>query len=307
VWPINCAGTEYVFKSPRVSPPTPASKCPVDFGLGTMVAVTRFECFPVRVAGDDLRSSLWLHPGTEPARHAEDGGEPYEPSAYLPVFERRRLSPAELRAVSSQWHWPSSHCVSTFRIDARVVDEMRHLGVHPAVAPGSAASSAEGHRLWNLLCKSAPLSSAGCPFWLGLSERPSGLRTSTFDVSTNRRLGLHLDSWDRTALHQRHTARVRLCVNLGRRSRSLLFLPYDIGMVAAALEADGPLPPGTNLGARFCAAFPDVPVFESVVAAGCAYLAPTDNLIHDGCSEASDEPDLTIAWLGLIGYLAALG
>jgi hypothetical protein len=275
--------------------------------LRTIGAVTGFDSFTVRVAGGDLLNLLWLHPGTEPARHAGDGGEAYEPSAHVPVLERRRLSASELSAVSSQWHWPSSHCVSTFRIDASVVDEMRHPRLSADAAAGPADSTVEGDRLWNLLSGSAPLSSAGRPFWLGLSERPSGLRTSTLDAAKNRRLGLHLDSWDRMPLRRRHIARVRLCVNLGRRSRSLLFLPYDIGTVVDELEANGCPVHGPNIGGQFCAAFPDVPVLELVIPSGCAYLAPTDNLVHDGCSEPSDAPDLTIAWLGFIGYAGRLG
>src|SRR5262249_50026663 len=153
--------------------------------------------------------------------------------AYVPVRERRRLEPSELRDISSRWHWPSSHCVSTFPVGAGVVEAMRASGV----AADHGVGSDEHGRLWALLCESVPLSTAGQPACLGRSRRPSGLRTSTFDAGTSRRLGLHLDSWDRMPLLRRHTARVRVCVNLGRRARSLLFLPYDIRSVVDALEA----------------------------------------------------------------------
>jgi hypothetical protein len=180
-----------------------------------------------------------------------------------------------------------------------IVDELRTLQ--------TADGSTDGEKTWAWLCESTSLTTVGRTVSLGLSERPSGLRTSTFDAQANRRLGLHLDSWDRLPLHRRHAARTRLCVNLGRRNRSLLFLPYDVATIVDTLERAGCRVDGSKLGGQFCAIFPDVPVLELVIPPGHAYLAPTDNLIHDGCSEPADGPDLTIAWLGFLGFAAALG
>jgi hypothetical protein len=129
------------------------------------------------------------------------------------------------------------------------------------------------------------------------------LKTSTFDVSIGRRIGLHLDSWDHAPLAARHAARTRLCLNVGLRTRSLLFLPHDIRAVAAAL-ADDPVMHSANIGERFCARFPETPVLRLDVPPGWAYLAPTENIVHDGCSEPSEAPDSTVAWLGRIGYSA---
>jgi hypothetical protein len=154
-----------------------------------------------------------------------------------------------------------------------------------------------------MLCGSSSLSSLGPVQCLGISTRPGGLRTSTFDPATGLRIGLHLDSWDRTVLQKRHLARVRVCINLGLRTRSLLFLPYDIRTISEAL-AGNPGVPSANIGERFCSSFRDAPVLELDIPPGYAYIAPTENLVHDGHSERSATFDLTIAWLGLINYSA---
>jgi hypothetical protein len=140
--------------------------------------------------------------------------------------------------------------------------------------------------------------------WLGVSRRPSGLRTSTFDSGIGRRIGLHLDSWDRIPIQRRDASRIRLCINLGTRMRSLLFLPYDIRIINDAVtgtsgDEDAHL---GNIGGRFCNKFRETPVFELTVPPGHAYLAPTENIIHDGCSEPASGPDVTIAWMGFIVY-----
>jgi hypothetical protein len=103
------------------------------------------------------------------------------------------------------------------------------------------------------------------------------------------------------SLRHRHLARVRLCINLGAGHRSLLFVPHDIRTVSEALAGVAGVHTA-NIGERFCSRFPTAPVLELEIPPGYAYLAPTENLVHDGHSEKSPEPDLTIAWLGFIHY-----
>lgn len=265
-----------------------------------------FEDFRMRVAHADLKEYLWLHPGVEPARPPDDGGEPYVPSAFVPVARKRRLIAQEVDHISSEWHWPPSHCVSSFKIDDAILLKLKAPGVGNHGGMNSAEFRAMGDTLWAALCESSSISSTGPVQWLGLSRRPSGLKTSTLDSSIGRRIGLHLDSWDRTPIQLRHISRIRLCINLGTGWRSLLFFPWDIQAVNDALsEMPEDLDWQGNLAGRFCNEFREAPVFELNVPPGYAYLAPTENMIHDGCSMPSSEPDLTIAWLGFISYSAS--
>lgn len=244
---------------------------------------------------------LWVHPGTEHPTKLHDQGEPYAESAFVPVFERRKLTITELEAISSQWHWPGSTCIASFSIKDDVVHEMHLSSNHDFDLATQEETKALGQRLWTSICDSSPIFSLGETRWLGFSRRPSGLRTSTFDVSTGLRIGLHLDSWDRIALSERNFTRNRLCINLGARSRSLLFLPSDVRSIIHSLTNDSTVH-SANIGERFCRRFPEAAVLELEVPPGHAYLAPTENIIHDGHSEVSPSPDTTIAWLGHISY-----
>src|SRR5579872_6338423 len=258
----------------------------------------------IRIAGTDIRDCLWLHPGAERACEPTDSGEAYTETAFIPVRDRRRLSTEELNSIASLWHWPSSSCVSILRLDDDAINEMRSLKDSALGHPASEEFMAHGSKLWELLCAKSDISSLGPAQWLGISRRPSGLRTSTFDGSCGLRIGLHLDSWDQAGLHQRHMCRTRLCINLGLRTRGLFFLPFDIRSITEALGAD-PQVHSANIGERFCEGFPGSPVLELEVPPGYAYLAPTENLIHDGRSEPSPEHDITAAWLGFITYSAS--
>jgi hypothetical protein len=59
---------------------------------------------------------------------------------------------------------------------------------------------------------------------IGLSFNDSGLDTVTFDINSNCYIGLHFDSWDCLPFRQRHQARNRICINMGREDRFLLLI-----------------------------------------------------------------------------------
>lgn len=263
-----------------------------------------FESFSIHLAGSALRNFLWIHPGTEPALIGNDGGEPFTESAFVPVKSRRRLTKLEIRAITSSWHWPHSHCICVFPIDNFCMKEMRHSESLQFDGHSSQQFIATGERLWKALCQSHPLSSLDTPRWLGISKRPSGLIASTYDQWASKRCGLHIDSWDRLALHQRHLGRVRLCINLGLRPRSLHFVPYDVATIhnTVTSQKKGSQLHNTNISSLFCSTFPQAPVLELVIPPGFAYLAPTENVLHDGSSLRSPASDLTITWLGRICY-----
>jgi hypothetical protein len=254
----------------------------------------------IRVSGPELAERLWLHAGTQRPPSAVDGGEPYTAHASTPLIDRRRLSDAELERITSPWHWPAPNCVASFAVDAPFLADVRRPEL-AGLDPMTPDYENIGDLLWERLCASSQVTSLGPVQWLGVSQRPSGLHTSTLDVTIGRRIGLHVDSWDHMPLGIRHLARTRLCLNLGERMRSLLFLPFDVRAIAGAMVADSQAHSG-NLGERFCAAFRNAPVLRLDIPPGWAYLAPTENLIHDGCSEPSEKPDLTAAWLGRISY-----
>jgi hypothetical protein len=130
-----------------------------------------FEDFSIRVGHANLREHLWLHPGTEPASEPDDGGEPYSESAFIPVAERRRLAVSELRAISSDWHWPSSNCISGFKIDNTALSRMTAPEVWHHRGVESEEFRAIGDRLWAYLCNSSPISCIGPVQWLGVSRK----------------------------------------------------------------------------------------------------------------------------------------
>jgi hypothetical protein len=62
----------------------------------------------------------------------------------------------------------------------------------------------------------------------------------------------------------------------------------------ASLETENP----TKIVRMFMARFPDYPVISVAVAPGEGYIAPTENVIHDGTTAGTTKPDVTLTLLG---------
>jgi hypothetical protein len=124
---------------------------------------------------------------------------------------------------------------------------------------------------------------------IGPAQNPANLKTVTVNRNIARYNGLHVDDWDRLHLDSRHLATNRICVNIGQDDRYFLFLPFSLMDIAKVLSEE--MAPGwevprryTMIGRQFMELFPEVPVIRCRLKRGEAYVAPTENLVHDGSS-----------------------
>lgn len=131
---------------------------------------------------------------------------------------------------------------------------------------------------------------------LGYStELPDRLSTS-FDRARGCYVGMHVDGWDRLRMTERHLARNRIAVNLGLGDRWLLFAGQSFMRIRD--EVDPTISNPRAVVTSFFSRFPNTPVLRLRVAPGEAYIAPTDNLIHDGMTAGSKHFDVYFTALG---------
>jgi hypothetical protein len=131
---------------------------------------------------------------------------------------------------------------------------------------------------------------------IGASENPPNLKTVTINRDVGRFNGLHVDNWDGLDLHSRHLAANRICINIGKSDRYFLFLPVSLmgmaSLLATEMGPDWETPRRyTVIGRQFMERFPDMPVVRCRLGPGEAYIAPTENLVHDGSSIGQSEID----------------
>lgn len=114
--------------------------------------------------------------------------------------------------------------------------------------------------------------------------------------------GLHIDSWYRRELDDRASSPNRVSINLGTQDRHLLFVNLPLReiaeRVAKARGGEWVEDISFQLPREFARLFPEYPVVKLRVAPGEAYIAPTENVIHDGYAERIGGIDLQFTCRG---------
>lgn len=127
-------------------------------------------------------------------------------------------------------------------------------------------------------------------------------------------VGLHLDTWEKIPMQQRDHARNRICVNMGKEARHFLFVNLTVRQMHRLLRRSEPDKLsdyyGTDLGHEFMTSYAGYPVIRLTVGPREAYIAPTDNMVHDATSVGKAHPDVAmhiLGWWGLRTAASAAG
>lgn len=142
---------------------------------------------------------------------------------------------------------------------------------------------------------------------LGLIKGDLDLPTTTINgiefLPNKLFAGLHLDSWDYRPFRLRHLSRNRVCINLGREVRYFLFINRTLQQVFNDLNLIDPEDiyrdyRGVRLSVKFLRTLSHYPVIRLGIYPGEAYIAPTENFIHDATSIGKTQADWNITFLG---------
>ncbi|MEU2852391.1 hypothetical protein AB0K71_10855 [Streptomyces syringium] len=135
--------------------------------------------------------------------------------------------------------------------------------------------------------------------YLGQAHSKPDTLTTT-DNQSGRRIGLHLDNWDRLPYSAKDSARRRLCLNLGPGTRYLLLCPLDAQALGRAVHPDdyADRHPHTDDLRAYVAAGNRLQCLRIRLDPGDGYIAPTEYLPHDGSTESEPKPSSAAFWLG---------
>jgi hypothetical protein len=231
-----------------------------------------------------------LSSGTRVAENSDIYNGEYEIGSMVPREPWRTLSNDELSFLVAS--------------EANPTDMGRTVSVVRVADPSSDLRTGFSQReIVNLLLRVCDLNEPlTC---IGRTSNPPALKTTTVDTSMKKFIGLHVDNWDDNPVQWRDRAINRISINIGRSVRYFLFLPLSVVEIAK-LMADVIVcgrvqsPDYTGLGRLFVERFPNFPVVRCRLAPNEAYIAPTENLVHDGSSEDQKLLDEQFTILGHI-------
>ena len=144
----------------------------------------------------------------------------------------------------------------------------------------------------------------------GLAVHLPGKTTTTYERHNQLFVGLHVDSWDHRTLGQRRDSRNRICVNIGKKNRFLICVPSElVGLAMRISPAGHVLDSNFRNVNRIVTSYldqnQDLPIFRIGIRPGEAYIAPTENMIHDGSTLESDCIDVNYTLRGLFNPMLA--
>lgn len=230
---------------------------------------------------------------------ATDEVPPYEVAALVPEAAYKAFWPRPLERAEAILAERVRPMVSLVRMDHALapiigsglsVCDVEAASTLAATFPIDAVLAASLNALRPLFVWSASTFSL-----IGLATGPAGKRTTTVNPKNGLRLGLHFDSWDMMPLHERGASRYRISVNVGSEDRAFLFVAVSgVEVIDAVNVAEVNSMNATTLFRRFAAGLPMMQVIRLRVPPGWAYVAPTDNLPHDGSTIGASRVDFSL-------------
>lgn len=234
----------------------------------------------------EIEDRVLLSRGTCPAETIELGDPPYVPGARVPVPAWRHATQEENALLWSATA-PQTHCGVGF---VRLLGPqlVRLFAERSDIFERADDADTLKHPLLGLLLDR--IGNAGLivkhVFSARIGHDQPGLLTMTKAVDRDARIGLHIDRWDRLPVDELAHSSNRISINLGPVDRHFIFLNQTASGMAAMLgRADLRVAPDVGaIGTAFMSAFPEYPIVRLRLRPGEAYVAPTENILHDGSS-----------------------
>lgn len=215
-----------------------------------------------------------------------DGGPPYREDSWVPDGQGVQVVPPHGVAVAAQAH--ERQYVALISVPGGIVGALRSAIESVAMnrRPDEHGRILAYNRCSELVRYCEPLAGPlHQPRDLGVRSSAPKWATVTLDAGGERN-GLHIDSWYGAGPDARALRPNRICINLGPGTRHFLFCP---SVEKSSDIRDGGVNPASG-GVQN--------VFSLEVAPNEAYIAPTEQILHDGSTLHSDRGSLSYTILG---------
>lgn len=277
---------------------------------GSDVRAPRWNVRLIGARGLDHAGRLRVSAGVATAEAVGESAE-CVPGAWVPHMPWRRLTTGELDDLSGTGPGPCiGQTVEIFTAGSNGASARERKARLLAAASGAATGRAREADVIDLARKwlADLLRRDGLSFQfagaLRLGTNRPGRRTSTTDPQQGgRRLGMHVDSHERRSFDDRQDCRRLLSLNVSSEAREFLFVPVSVGCICEVVRCArgariAPQGNATDLAREFFAIDPAIGVVAVRLAPGDAYLAPVQNLPHDGSTAMMATTDLTVRAFG---------
>jgi hypothetical protein len=274
--------------------------------------------------GDSGGAGLVLGPGIDPVERLSFtrgvvsacgrvvDGVPYRSDAIVPAPHWRPATPEQVAGLGGERSHARRHdgvTVAIVRPGEALLEALAPLGFASARTLEECTSKLRGRAYLESLQRALPcladfLTSEDGVQLLGTCVQRGGLVSTTTHADDQGQVtfsGLHVDEWDGLALGERHRCRRQMSINLGAGDRFFIFASTPVDAIAREFGDHFDRGTYVGIGATLFAHRPDEVLYRVRVRPGEAYIAPTDNLVHDGSTAGRTAPDVTLNLRGYFG------
>lgn len=259
----------------------------------------------------DWESKILLSEGTMIAKGTASNGIPYRDNAFKPVKPWRDANEEERELLLGQEgdEEPDlNSIINIIKLPDHVIEELQEFKLqninskfkfnHYRDLYGAKLNQSIGHinqYLKTLLVENQPVPPASFTF-----NQPN-LETVTVYLKFNSLGGLHIDNFDGFSLGETEQAGRRLCINLGVEVRHLLYVNQPVNAMIEWMKTKKTVVKEYSqwhLYKDFMTYFSEYPVVKIPIQPYEAYIAPTENMIHEGCTEGTTHYDVSLSYRG---------
>lgn len=245
---------------------------------------------------------VWINSGTVPATSLSD--ESYESGARVPAMDWRKPNSEEMEILAQSDIEPDYNTtIGVIKLPQSLIDQLEafelskfnsveELSEKIQQYPDAFNRIREG--FGKVISKYSYIENGFVVHDILINE---GNRLSTtINLETNQFTGLHIDYWDQLSLEKIDDARNRISFNLSRSARYFVFINLTISQIIENLQQVMQVESFNQerVLMEFLRLNPGYPVVKVKVEPYEAYIAPTENLIHDGTTLGSIGRDIQL-------------
>lgn len=249
--------------------------------------------------------------GTEQALGYSPSGVPFRTGAYKPRRPWRQLTEQEVAALAINEGdiIDYSNTITILKLPKILTDRLTELELDKVISKLYFKQHYSRHETqFNVAKQLMHL------YFSSFSQKEKEIIASFFSVNDpnlevttkyfegRQYTGLHIDNWENASIETAHLAQNRACINLGTQTRYLLFINQPLTQLKDRIveKAGGFHMENTqwHLGQRFFKYYGAYPVIKIAIHPMEAYIAPTENMLHDGSTFQSTNPDITFTMRG---------
>ena len=254
---------------------------------------------------DFLKEQLKINSGVEPIQFS--GEVEYRENSYIPKKDWRNLNEKELQnLLTTNKNLPFFRAISIGNTPTRIKELVKRIELHKSNSLFEIDSLLkQNEKVVTELSDELELflktksSSKRFKFHRITKGQPNR-ETTTFhsiDKKFIKFIGLHIDESKVFTPYTAHKSDNRISINISEESRYLFFVNLTLRQIADMVK-DNRLN-SSNIVESFFGEFPNYPIIRLEIKPFQYYIAPTDNLIHDGSTLNNKGFDITIVYTGV--------